>query len=182
MSQSEADLRVLIDGVRARDPDAWEALYRGSYAMMFGYAHRRLGTNERADDAVMEAMTRALARIDSFTWRGVGIQAWLFGILRNVILEMVRRPEPSALTGHDPPDTQPNALEGLVADEEHAAVRAAFARLSPEDQEVLELRMVHRIEADAVGRAIGKRAGAVRMAQARALSRLRVLLAEGASS
>ncbi len=52
-------------------------------------------------------------------------------------------------------------------------VRAAFDRLSPEDQEVLELRVVAGLSAAGVAQATGRAAGAVRMAQSRALSRLR---------
>ncbi len=57
-------------------------------------------------------------------------------------------------------------------------MRRAFGRLTDDEQELLELRVVGGLSADEVGEVIGKRAGAVRMAQARALSRLRSLLEE----
>ena len=52
------------------------------------------------------------------------------------------------------------------------------AACTDDEQELLELRVVGRLSAEEVGEVIGKRAGAVRMAQARALSRLRSLLEE----
>ena len=52
-------------------------------------------------------------------------------------------------------------------------MRAAFERLGDEDREVLELRVVAGLSAEEVGNVLGKRAGAVRMAQSRALERLR---------
>lgn len=52
-------------------------------------------------------------------------------------------------------------------------MRSAFRRLSPEDQEVLELRVVAGLSADGVGEVLGRRSGAVRMAQSRALGRFR---------
>ena len=57
-------------------------------------------------------------------------------------------------------------------------VRAAFARLSPEEQELLELRVVAGLSSDGAASVLGKRPGAVRMAQARALGRLRVMMEE----
>ena len=60
-------------------------------------------------------------------------------------------------------------------------MRRAFGRLRAEDQELLELRVVAGLSAEQVAAVQGRRAGAVRMAQSRALSRLRELLAEATS-
>ncbi len=67
----------------------------------------------------------------------------------------------------------------VVAQEEAGEVRAAFGRLSDDERELLELRVVGCLDAEAVGDILGRRAGAVRMAQSRALSRLRTLMVEG---
>ena len=60
-----------------------------------------------------------------------------------------------------------------MAREQAAAVRVAFERLAPEERELLELRVQGGLSSEEVGRLLGKRPGAVRMAQARALQRLR---------
>ncbi len=160
----------------ARDPDAWEALYRHAYPRLLAYARRRLATRDQADDAVSEAMARAIHRIHRYAGQG-DIVAWLYGILRNVILEAYRRDarsRPAVLVDLDRHDDDP--LDLLLVAEETAAVRAAFALLSPADQELLELRVVGRLDAESVASVLGKRAGAVRMAQSRALSRLEAIL------
>lgn len=182
-TEPEQQLRALVDRARRADPDAWEALYRRVYPRLFAYARRRLSTDEQAEDAVSEAMTRAMRRIDGFTWTGAGLDGWLFGITRNVVLETYREgartratdPQTVALArerdqepGHDDP------LDRLVGDEEQRLVRTAFERLTEEDREVLELRVVVGLDAQAVGEVTGRRAGAVRMAQSRALARLRL--------
>ena len=59
-----------------------------------------------------------------------------------------------------------------IADE-HAAIRAAFARLSEADREVLELRVIAGLTPEQTAAVLGKRPGAVRTAQSRALARLR---------
>jgi RNA polymerase sigma-70 factor (ECF subfamily) len=66
----------------------------------------------------------------------------------------------------------------VLRDERANDVRAAFSRLSSDDREVLELRVVGGLNADDVAVVLGKRAGAVRMAQSRPLARLRDELQE----
>lgn len=178
MGVIEPDVRELVRRAQASDPDAWEALYRRAYPGLFAYARRRVACWAEADDAVGETFARAYDAIGRFEWRGSGIDGWMFGILRNVVLEAnrqaTRRAIPTRLDGHAPDDP----LERVLGDEETAAMRVAFGRLPPDDQEVLELRVIGGLDADAVAAVIGKRPGAVRMAQHRALVRLRASLEE----
>ena len=61
----------------------------------------------------------------------------------------------------------------LMALVEHDLSRKAFARLSDHEQELLELRVVAGLASQDVASLTGRRPGAVRMAQSRALDRLR---------
>ena len=168
--------RRLVRRARAGDADAWEALYRHAYPRLFAFARRRLATADEAEDAVSETMVRAYDRISDFRWRAGGFEAWLFVICRNIVFEANRRRGRLIPTLDAFPEPLPE--ERVIADEEAAGVRAAFARLSPEERELLELRVVGGLAAKQVGRLLGKRAGAVRMAQSRALERMRVLMEE----
>jgi RNA polymerase sigma-70 factor, ECF subfamily len=174
------ELRALVDRARRSDPGAWEALYVRGYAPLVAYAKRRLPKGAEADDAVSEAFARAYARIDRFRWKGAGFDAWLYGILRNVVMEMLRAGgRESSPLGFEQPASTPGPLDRVLADEETKELRSAFGRLSPEDQEVLELRVVGQLDTSEVAVVLGKRPGAVRMAQSRALGRLRALMMEG---
>lgn len=176
----ELDVRRLVDRAAARDPDAWEMIFRRSHGPLYSFAVRRTASSQAAEDAVSETMMRALERIGRFTWRDGGFDAWLFGIMRNVVLEGYRRDARTRKDRTFRPEIAPSdePLDALLGDEEATAVRAAFARLDDDEQEVLELRVVAGLSSDDVGRVVGKRAGAVRMAQTRALTRLRALLEE----
>lgn len=172
----EPALRFLVARAAQCDADAWEHLYRRSYARLFAYARRRLDSDAAADDAVSETMLRALDRIGAFTWQGGGVDAWLYGILRNVVRETYRRDNRTRTMWDmperaDPADGGPGAA--IVAQEARAELRAAFELLSPDDREILELRVVAKLSAEGVAIATGSTAGAVRMAQSRALNRLR---------
>jgi RNA polymerase sigma-70 factor (ECF subfamily) len=123
-------------------------------------------------------MRRAVQAIDRYDERAAVIDAWLFGICRHVVLDELRamRHRAAAPTPPDPPAPDPEPLEEVVRESELAAVRSAFARLRDADRELLELRVVGQFSAEEVGAVLHKRPGAVRMAQARALARLRTLL------
>lgn len=181
--------RCLAEGAQRRDPDAWDDLYRLVYPRLFAFARNRVGDDADADDVVSETMTRALHGIDRFRWRNsVGIEAWLFGIGRNVLHEHHRRasrmsPVPEPVINQGPPDdptAEPAAR--ILAHEEADAVRRALHRLRHDDREVLELRFVAGLSSQEIAHVIGRRPGAVRMAQSRALDRLRHLLQEGGAS
>lgn len=172
-------VRALVERARHGDEQAWEALFRRAYPKLLSYASRRLPTQEQAKDAVGETMTRAVANIDRLRWEGGGFDAWMYGIMRHVVLDAQRllsREGPGLIP--DAADASPLPGDRVVARDDAVEVRQAFDRLSPADQELLELRVVAELSADEVASVLGRRPGAVRMAQSRALTRLRELLGE----
>lgn len=179
----EVDIAGRSARLRLGDASAWEDLYKAMYPALVSYAGRRLSGDE-ARDAVSEAMARALARPDRLPGPPATPEAWVFGILRHVVLDVQRRTFRGikALRRSAMPSTDwAEAVEGVVSAEEHRATRHAFAQLSRRDQEILELRVIGGLSAENVGRVLGMREGAVRNAQYRALRRLRDLMGEGQS-
>lgn len=180
------DLRALVVRAQQHSPDAWEALYRRCRPKLVDYARRRLPSLQAAEDVVSEAFLRAIARIDDFNWTGAGFDGWMYGITRNVIHEAHR-----TITRDRRLDTkQANTIDGPMAvvsgdlgahmerDQEREVLRNAFALLNEVDREVLELRVVGGLTADQVAAVLGKQPGAIRMAQSRALQRLREAMKE----
>jgi len=169
MSDSGAELRALVDAARTGDPDAWEALYRRAYPRLFAYARRRVGTDEQAEDAVSERMTRAITRIVTFVWSGSGVDGWLFGIARNLVLESYRdgaRAAPTDPASVPEPVFSPagprDPLDEVLSREESATVLAAFHRLPASDRELLEMRVIVGLDSRQVAEVTGRRPGAVR--------------------
>ena len=169
---TQDQLEALVERAGRADPDAWEALYRRAYPGLMAYAARRLD-RERARDAVAETMARAIARIGQFEWRGGGFDAWLYGILRHIVVDAHRARGREGVRREPAEPRRAEPLEYLVDSEDAEEVRDAFSRLRAEDRELLELRVVAGLTAEEVAEVMGKRPGAVRMAQSRALDRLR---------
>ena len=179
-------LEALVRAARQGDASAWEALYRRAYPRLLAYARRRLPSDDAAREAVGETMARAVRGLAGFRGEGAGFDAWLSGIVRHVVLDVQRAAGRRSVTSMEgvvePASGAAGPEELLLGAYEASAVRAAFASLGAEDRELLELRVVLGLSAEEVAGVLGKRAGAVRMAQSRALSRLRSALAAATSS
>jgi RNA polymerase sigma-70 factor (ECF subfamily) len=170
-------VHVLVARAQSGEELAWERLFQRSYPRLLAYATRRLASPEQASDAVGEAMTRAVAGLDRFRLEGGGFDAWMYGILRHVVADIHRAalregpgPVPELADDANQPDV-------WTLDREDAAeLRAAFAQLDASDRELLQLRVVDGLSAEEVADRLGRRPGAVRMAQSRALARLRAFM------
>jgi RNA polymerase sigma-70 factor (ECF subfamily) len=169
----------LVERARRGDQQAWAGLYRVAYPRLVGFAHRRLGAHDLACDTVSETMARAVAAIDAYVGDDAGFTPWLFGICRHVIADMQRamfRALPPGLLRHDAEPASPE--DAVVEDEQRTALRAAFGRLDADERELLELRVVAGLSSAEVAAMLGKQPSAVRMAQKRALVRLRTFVEE----
>lgn len=123
-------------------------------------------------------MARAIANVEQLRQDG-GFDAWMYGILRHVVIDSQRRlfrEQPGSVP--DAVDGGPQPADQALVSEDAAEVRAAFEQLRRADQELLELRIVAQLSVEEVAAALGRRPGAVRMAQSRALARLRAILSE----
>jgi len=177
---SRPDFRSIVESARFGDESAWEVVYLALFPRLTAYARCRLDS-DRASEAVAETFARAVAGIGRFSWKGGGFEGWIFAILRHVIVDAHRK---HGRAQHHVPlfdgeRNQPESIDRLLANEEALAVRNAYRSLSPAEQELLHLRVVSGLSAEDVARMLGKRPGAVRMAQSRALDNLRHALKNG---
>jgi RNA polymerase sigma-70 factor, ECF subfamily len=172
VTESDEDALDLIARARNHDAAAWEALYERVYPRLIAFSARRVG-RDRASEMVAETMARAVASIQQLNIASGGFDPWLFGICRNVIGDHYRR-ESREQRHVEPVPVGPGEMgEGVERHEEAAAVVTAFSRLSDDDRELLDLRVIAGLSVNDVAATLGKQNGAIRMAQSRALERLR---------
>lgn len=176
------DFKPIVEIAKSGVESAWEELYLAMYPRLISYARCHLD-DDRASKAVSETFTRAVAGIARFSWKGGGFEGWMFAILRHVIVDAHRKHSLASrqVPLFDGERNEPEITDGLLADEDAREVRAAFHQLPSADQELLHLRIVIGLSSDEVATVLGKRAGTIRMAQARALDRLRSVLTSGVS-
>ena len=159
------------------DRREFEPLYRRYYPRISTYCRRRLDDREEAADATSQTFIKALAGLHGFT--GGAVAPWLFTIARNVVIDTVRSRRPHLdleIIGELPGTTAgPHAL--AVEHDQRRALRGAMARLTPEQREVVELRLAG-LTGQEIADVLGLSLAAVKSSQFRAYTRLRKLLAD----
>ena len=141
--------------------------------LVYAYVAYRLGDGPDADDATSETIERALRYRDRFDPSKGEPIAWLIGIARNCIADLVATREQVV-------DNEP-ASETTTEDLEQSAVRRltlrhAVERLDDRERELIALRYGADLTARQIGAVLGLRTNAVEVALHRALARLRAEL------
>jgi RNA polymerase sigma-70 factor (ECF subfamily) len=158
-----------------RERQAFGALYDRYLDPIYRYCHVRLGNREAAEDATSVVFAKAMAGLSSCGGRS--FRSWLFAIAHNVVADAYRATRPSeplaAAAALADPAAEPDEL--ALIDDMGRAIRAALLRLSPDQREVVELRLAG-LTGPEIAAALGKSHAAIRVAQFRAYARLRILL------
>jgi RNA polymerase sigma-70 factor (ECF subfamily) len=127
-----------------------------------------------AEDLASEVFLKVLESIDSFTFRGIPLSAWLFRLARNLLIDYFRtspRPgvevplEEEVVLTEGGPDA---ALERKVTRKQ---LLGALSNLTEDQQEVVVLKFMEGFS-NTVAKIVGKSEGAVKSLQHRALSTL----------
>ncbi|CAN5170154.1 RNA polymerase sigma factor [soil metagenome] len=159
---------------------ALSALYREFHPGLLRYL--RAQEPNDGEDLVSETWLDAVAGLDRFQGGEWAFRRWLFTIARRRLIDHRRRGERMRRAsrsldefgqGPGPDDTEAAVL---AANETEAAL-ARIAALPPGQAEVVLLRVLAGFEVADVAKIVGKKPGAVRVLQHRALQRLAEQLA-----
>jgi RNA polymerase sigma-70 factor (ECF subfamily) len=127
-----------------------------------------------------------LTALPRYVDQGRPFAAFVYGIAGHKVADAQRagfRDRSDATdTLPDRADDSAGPEESAIASSEAAAAAALLYRLPPAHRELLLLRVVAGLSAEETGAALDMTPGAVRVAQHRALTRLRSLAAEGTTS
>lgn len=180
-----------LGGLAARavtgDRQAMESLLAAVHRMVLRYCRARLstfpGAEFAADDAAQEVCLAVLTALPRYRDDGKPFEAFVHRVAANKVADVQR----SVYRQARPEAELPDSID-LTDGPEELSVRAAEARYArslleqlPETlRELLLLRVAVGLSAEETGRALGMSAGAVRVAQHRAVQRLRVIAGEPA--
>jgi RNA polymerase sigma-70 factor, ECF subfamily len=159
------------------DRQALLQLYRDHSPGMYRYAYRMLGDEGLAEDCVSETFTRTLQLLRNGRRLEGNLQAYLYRMAHNWVVDHYRRQPPTeSLAGDTHPDPGGNPEAEVHEQEETEALRVALARLPYEQRMVIELRFIEDWSHDKVAELMDKTVDATRALQYRALGSLRRLL------
>ena len=179
------DVAALVTRAVAGDHGATADLVAHFHPAVHRYCRARLGrfagSYDAADDAAQEVFAAVLAALPRFRDEGKPFAAFVFGIAAHKVADAqraaYRRPTPVAEVP-DGPDESAGPEDRLLRGADAARARALLEYLSPEQREIVLLRVGAGLSAQETAAAMDMTAGAVRVAQHRALARLRALARE----
>jgi RNA polymerase sigma-70 factor (ECF subfamily) len=150
------------------------------------YCRARIGRQERtyvsADDVAQEVCLAILRALPTYRERGRPFLAFVYGIAQHKVADARRA---AARNRSEPVADVPDGVEDGLGPEQHALHNelsdrmGELLRILPDKQrEIVVLRVVVGLSAEETAGVVGSTAGAIRVAQHRALGRLRKILTE----
>ncbi|MGV9302261.1 MULTISPECIES: sigma-70 family RNA polymerase sigma factor [unclassified Nonomuraea] len=171
------ELRALVLRAKAGDNDAFGTLYDRYLDLVYRYIYFRVGSHPLAEDLTSETFLRALRRITDFTWQGRDFGAWLVTIARNLVTDHFKsgryRLEVTTAEVLDVPvDGEHIPENAVVTAIINDRVLRAVRELNPEQQECVVLRFLHGLSLAETALIMGKKSGAIKALQFRAIRSL----------
>ncbi|HEY1616915.1 MAG TPA: RNA polymerase sigma factor ShbA [Streptosporangiaceae bacterium] len=182
---SNASIRELSARAAGGQPGAIDSLLMQVRPMVLRYCRARLGRisgqYQAADDVAQEVCIALVSALPRYRDMGRPFASFVFGIAAHKVADAIRGAAGLAIPTEELPeeaDDRPGPEETAVAYLEAERVRGLLARLPVQQRQLLVLRVLAGFTAQETGNELGMSAGAVRVAQHRAIARLRVIARE----
>jgi RNA polymerase sigma-70 factor, ECF subfamily len=180
-----AAFHELVSAALAEDPDAIGTLFVWIHPAIIRYCRARIGRTgaaySSADDVAQEVCLAVLGALPRYNDEPESFLPFVYGIAAHKVADHYRR---AGRDKAEPAADVPDGIDLEATPEQQtvrADVRARLVRLldtlAPRQREILVLRLVVGLSAQETAVAIGLTATAVRVAQHRALAKLRANLA-----
>jgi RNA polymerase sigma-70 factor, ECF subfamily len=169
------NVRALVERAQRGDRAALEELYLLHFDRIYSYLHLSVGNRHDAEDLTTQTFLRMLEAIGSFRWQSAPFSAWLFRIAHNLAMDHFRAGR--RVQAEEDISEQPRAEESSAEDQAldslgQAGMLELIKRLSAEQRQVLTLKFLFGFANAEVAGILGKREGAVKSLQHRALASL----------
>jgi RNA polymerase sigma-70 factor (ECF subfamily) len=164
---------------RRREPAAVTRVYTAYAPALFRFFMAAVGDRHQAEDLTGTAFLSAIQALPGFRGPVEALGGWLFQIARHDLYDYRRKQQRSRMEPLEDNLNEAALADGGVDPEELAIERlegsrvmAGLRELSPDQREVLLLRMAGGLTAPEVAAVLGKTTGAVKALQHRGLARL----------
>jgi RNA polymerase sigma-70 factor (ECF subfamily) len=145
----ESEASAIARGLRRRDPDLLDRLIEQYQHRLLRYLVYLSGNRELAEDLFQETWIRVLERGSQYDPK-YEFSTWLYAVARNLTIDYLRKKNPISLDGlmadeeHaaalEPADTRPMAWEIVEQQEQGERINAALVSIPAEYRETVVLR------------------------------------------
>ncbi|MFJ9732794.1 RNA polymerase sigma factor [Streptomyces sp. NPDC101171] len=173
---------ALVVRAQQGDREAFAELYRMHHGVIATLIGRRVRSNTAlAEDLTADVFMKAWIKINTFTWTGTSIRAWLCTIARHAVADHFKTATTRNLTFVDHITQVGDAWAPVVSDPEETVLSSlalddlhhALSEITPRQQVVIRLRFLGEMSVRETARTMGTTDGAVKTLQWRALDSLR---------
>ena len=168
-----------LAAARRREPAAVTRIYTAYAPALFRFFMAAVSDRHQAEDLTGTTFVSAIESLPRFRGPIEALGGWLFQIARHDLYDHRRKQSRSRIEPLDDNLTEAAASDAIVDPEELAIdrlegsrVMGALRELSPDQREVLLLRMAGGMTAPEVAAVLGKTTGAVKALQHRGLASL----------
>ncbi|APT88318.1 RNA polymerase sigma factor SigD [Corynebacterium frankenforstense DSM 45800] len=182
MSDTDEELRRLVPDAVSGDRRALREIIRLIHPQVLRYARARIGGGRAptAEDVAQEVCLAVANSISRYRDRGRPFMAFVYGIAFNKVADAHRAmARDHSVPTEEVPETGGHA-EGpeaaVLAADGGNRVRALLDSLGERARDIVILRVMVGLSADETAEIVGSTPGAVRVAQFRAMKRLRTLI------
>jgi RNA polymerase sigma-70 factor (ECF subfamily) len=177
--RSTSIFNALLADAREGSETAWATIYHDLVGPVTGYL-ARLGVTE-PDDVAAEVFLQVARDIHNFTGNEQAFRSWVFVIAHRRMIDWRRSTARRPVVPHG---NLPERSGGNVEDEAIEVLATGHVddvldALTPEQREVLTLRVIADLSLEGTAAVMGKTVGAVKALQRRAIKTVRTELQQG---
>ncbi len=175
------DLTQLIILAQEGDQDAYGKIYSQFYKRIYRYCQFNTYDKVVAQDICQETFVRAWKALPKFSIKkGGSLQAFLFRIARNLIIDASRRKKTVSIEGYENLQSNEDLAGDIDRRDENKRLKAAMAKLNEVDRQIIVLHYFEEMSGAEIAKVVGTREGALRVRTHRIIKKLKDLMEENA--
>lgn len=140
MSNPEIHIELeMVNQIKSGNVEAFERLYDNYSKALFGVSSKIVRSDEIAEDVLQEAFVKIWKKIHSYDASKGRLFTWMLNIVRNTSIDKLRKLKSQGK--YEIQELKPNVDLGVNNSKiniNHIGVKDLLAKLSPEQQEMIE--------------------------------------------
>jgi RNA polymerase sigma-70 factor (ECF subfamily) len=175
------DQDQLIKDAQSGDREAFGEIYRIFLDRIYRFVYFLVREEPLAEDITQNTFLKAWDKIGSFSDKRGTMQAYLYTIARNLVIDNQRKKKAQVLTVEmEETISTSEDLEGKVIEKEsQEEIKRSLDALPVDDREIIILKYFEDMDYSEIAKIVKKREGAIRARVFRALKVLREFMEKG---
>lgn len=169
----------LVQKAQKGDKDAFGQIYKLYYRKIYRWCRINLASAPAAEDIAQETFLKAWHALPSFSYgAGSSIQAFLFKIARNNLIDLSRKKKELALDEAFEIESENDIEEELDRKNNIETVQKALSKLNEENRHMVILRFFEEMSNKEIAEVVGSNEGTVRVRLHRILKKLKEIISK----